>query len=151
MLVALKLWFGDVPKPMQTRAVMVPSLTDDRRNGALLNMLMTTKFPASAVLTELSTYMKRMNMRTVVEWSPRECNQVADRLTNGDTAGFSPSLRPPVTSASLHWYILEDAPRAGAAAKAEHRQAASRSELPDRCRKQKRKRPHDRLRVTDPW
>ena len=141
MLVALKLWFGEVPKQQQTRVVMVPSLTDNRRNGALLNELMTTKFPASALLMELPTFMNRMNMRPFVEWSPRECNQEADRLANGDTAGFSPPLRLLVTSASLHWYILEDPLRAGAAAEAEHHQAASSGELPDRCRKQKRKRP----------
>ena len=50
VLVALKLCFGEVPKPQQTRVVMVPSLTDNRGNGALLNKLMTTKFPASALL-----------------------------------------------------------------------------------------------------
>ena len=93
--------------------------------------------------------MKMMNMRTVVGWSPRECNQEADHLANGGTAGFSP--RSACTSDLSHWYILEDALRAGAAAEAEHHQATSRSELPDRCRKQKRKRPQDRLRVTDPW
>ena len=59
------------------------SLTDNRGNGALLNKLMTTKFPASALLMELSTYVKRMNMRTVVEWAPRDCNREADQLAKG--------------------------------------------------------------------
>ena len=90
VLDALKLWFGEVPRQQQTRVVMVPSLTDNRGNGALLNKLMTTKFFASTLLMELSSYMKRMNMRTVVGWSPRECNQETDHLANGGTAGFSP-------------------------------------------------------------
>ena len=151
VLVALKLWFGEVPKQQQTRVVMVPSLTDNRGNGALHNKLMTTKFPASTLMMELSTHRKKMNRRRVVEWFPRECNREADGLANGDTACFSPSLRLPMTPASLHWYILEDTLRAGAAAEAEHLQAASRGELPDRCRKQKRKKHQNRLRVTDPW
>ena len=71
---------------------MVPSLTDNRGNGALLNKLMTTKFPASALLMELSTYMKRMNMRMVVEWAPRDCNREADQLANGITTGFGPAV-----------------------------------------------------------
>ena len=90
-------------------------------------------------------------MRTVVEWTPRERNQESDRLANGDTVGFNPALRLPVCSSSLHWYILKDALRAGAAAETEHHQAASRGELPGRCRKQKRKKRQDRLRFTDPW
>ena len=122
MPVALKLWFGEVPKQQQTRVVMVPSLNDNR---GLLNKLMTTKFPASALLMEPFTCMKMMNVRTVVEWTPRECNQEADRLANGDTVGFNPALRLPVTSSSLHWYILEDALHAGPAAETEHHQAAA--------------------------
>ena len=82
---------------------MVPSLTDNRGNGALLNKLMTTKFPASALLMELSTHMKRMNMRTVVEWAPRDCNREADQLANGIMTGFDPALRLHVSSSSLHW------------------------------------------------
>ena len=100
VLVALKLWFGEVPNSQQTRVTMVPSLTDNRGNGALLNKLMTTKFPASALLMELSTYMKRMNMRTVVEWAPRDCNREADQLANGIMTGFDPALRLHVSSSS---------------------------------------------------
>ena len=90
-------------------------------------------------------------MRTVVEWAPRDCNREADRLANGITTGFDPSLRLHVSSSSLHWYILEDALRAGEAAETEHQRAAAEGELPDRCREQKRKRRQDRLRFTDPW
>ena len=151
VLVALKLWFGEVPNSQQTRVTWVPSLTDNRGNGALLNKLMTTKFPASALLMELSTFLKRMNMRTVVEWAPRDCNREADQLANGITTGFDPALRLHVSSSSLHWYILEDALHAGEAAETEHQQAVAKGELPDRCRKQKRKRRQDRLRFTDPW
>ena len=103
VLVTLKLWFGEVPKEQQTGVVTVPSL----------NKLMTTKFPSSALLMEPSTYMKRMSMRTVMEWFPRDCNREADRLATGDTVGFDTAFRLRVTSSSLHWYILEDALRAG--------------------------------------
>ena len=58
----------------------MPTITDNRGNGALLNKLMSTKFPASAVLMELASYMRRMSLRTVVEWAPREGNKEADKL-----------------------------------------------------------------------
>ena len=67
------------------RVRIAPTLTDNRGNGAALNKLMTTKFPASALLMELACYMKKMSIRAVVEWAPREGNKEADRLANGIT------------------------------------------------------------------
>ena len=67
----------------RTRVTIAPTLTDNRENGAALNKLMTTKFPASALLMELSCYMKKMSIRTIVERVPREGNREADRLANG--------------------------------------------------------------------
>ena len=40
-----------------------------------LTKMISTKFPASAVLMELSADMKRMGFRTVKAWSPRSGNQ----------------------------------------------------------------------------
>ena len=83
VLVALKLLYGETPRERHTRVQIVPTITDNRGNGALLNKLMSTKFPASAVLMELASYMRRMSLRTVVEWAPREGNKEVDKLANG--------------------------------------------------------------------
>ena len=58
-----------------------------------MNKLMTTKFPASAVLMDHALYMKKMSLQTVVEWSPRTGNKEADRLANGDSR--KKKRRPP--------------------------------------------------------
>ena len=50
---------------------------------------MTTKFPASAVLMELTAYMKRMGTKAWV-------NHEADALANGDLSAFNPKIRIPV-------------------------------------------------------
>ena len=52
MLVALKLRFSQDPEPDETRVLIVPSITDNRGNGAALNKLMSTRFPSSAVFYE---------------------------------------------------------------------------------------------------
>ena len=44
--------------------------TDNRGNGAALNKLMTTRFPASAVLMELASHMKAMALKVQLEWTP---------------------------------------------------------------------------------
>ena len=56
MLVALKPKFGQDPEPDDTRVLIVPSITDNRGNGAALNKLMSTRFPSSAVLLELASF-----------------------------------------------------------------------------------------------
>ena len=80
LVVALKIRFGQDPDPNEMRVLIVPSITDNRGNGAVLNKLMSTKFPSSAVLMELASFMKHRGMRAVVEWAPRECNREADML-----------------------------------------------------------------------
>ena len=82
----------EVPGISRTRVTIVPTLTDNRGNGAALNKLTTTKFPASALLMELSCYIKKMSIRTIVEWVARVGNREADRLANGAFHDYDPAL-----------------------------------------------------------
>ena len=52
----------------------------------------STSLRRPALLMELSCFMKKMNIRTFVEWAPREANKEADSLANGVFDGFSSSL-----------------------------------------------------------
>ena len=92
VLVALIVYYGEEPRRNRSSIRIVP--TDNRGNGAALNKLMTTRYPASAVLMELA-YSKKMGLRASVEWSPREANREADALENGEL-----SLRIPVRFSS---------------------------------------------------
>ena len=58
-LVALKLRYGEEPGRSKERERIAPTFTDNRGNGAALNKLTTTKFPASALLMELACYMEK--------------------------------------------------------------------------------------------
>ena len=62
VLVALKLRYGEEPGRSKERVRIAPTLTDNRGNGAALNKLMTTKFPASALLMEHTCHMKKMSI-----------------------------------------------------------------------------------------
>ena len=72
---------------------MVPTWTDKRGNGSALHKLMSTKFLSSALVLELSCYLKRMSAKASVEWAPRTANYEADSLVNGETYGLDPSRR----------------------------------------------------------
>ena len=134
--------YGEEPGRDQSRVMVVPSTTDNKANNAVLNKLLTTKFPASAVLMELAVYMKKMSLRTVVEWSPRTGKQEADRLANGDHSGFAEEHRIKVTARSLVLDMLPKTLIIGATAEQERDAAGT---LPNRSREEKRKPPEDRV------
>ena len=109
VLIALKVYYGEEPKADHSSIRTVPTTTDNRVNGAALNKLMTTMYPASAVLMELAAYSKMVGLRASVEWSPREANREADALADGDFSPFTPELRIPVSAQRLQWTILMQA------------------------------------------
>ena len=98
-----RLSFGSAADMEDKRVLIVPSVTDNRGNGAALNKLMSARFPSSAVHMELATFMKARRLRTVVEWAPREYIRVADQFANGDFAAFDPEKRLLVSADTLTW------------------------------------------------
>ena len=113
IVVALKLKYGDGGQAESKKIMVVPSVTDNRGNGAVLNKMMSTKFPSSAVLMELAVYMKRRRIRTIVAWAPREFNRESDNLANGITEGFNPAMEMKIRPEELTWEILPEALEAG--------------------------------------
>ena len=88
------LLFSPVSAPRdRVEQTIVPSLTDNKGNGLVLNKLMTTRFPLLAVVMELGAVMKRRRIRGHVQWATRTTNQKADCLANGRPSGFDPSKR----------------------------------------------------------
>ena len=85
VLVGLTVYYGETPKTKRSSTRIVPTTTDNRGHGAALNKLMTTRYPASAVLMELAAYSKKMGLKASVECSPWEANREADALANGNS------------------------------------------------------------------
>ena len=113
VLVGLKLFYGNEPQPHQTQVKVVPTWTDNRGNGSLLNKLMTTRFPSSAVVMELAAFMKKRRLKATVQFAPRETNREADALANGVTTGFNPKLECVLDLATVAWTILPEALQMG--------------------------------------
>ena len=109
VLIGLKLFFGDDTKQGWTKVQVVPTWTDSRGNGSALNKLMSTKFPSSAVVMELSRYLKRVAAKASPEWVPRSTNYEAVALANSTTDSFDPSRRIVVEEKTLRWEILPEA------------------------------------------
>ena len=151
VLVALKVFYPEDARGCRRKVLVMPTWTDNRGNGAALNKLMTTRYPATAVLMELAAHMKARALKVQVNWTPRSGNQEADALANGNTESFSPALRVEVVPSELRWHILPEALRLGREAEEMYEQAKKNGALPNRGLRQKRKRASERLRFADPW
>ena len=90
VLLSLKLFAAPQPDGQKRRVTILPTWTDSRGNGSVLNKLMTTRYPSSALVMELDAEMKKGSVKAQVEWTPREFNREADALANGDSSQFSP-------------------------------------------------------------
>ena len=88
VLMALKLYHGDEPGSNATSVTLAPTFTDIRGNNTVLNRVMSTKFPSSALLMAFSMFLKKSKIRALVEWAPQESNKEADEVANGVTGGF---------------------------------------------------------------
>ena len=129
----------------------MPTWTDNGGDGAALNKLMTTRYPASALIMEMSDYIKRMRIRALVEWTPRTANREADALANGNTPSFDPELEVKIDDKVLEWIILPQVLAMGKKAEENFQAAKSRGELPNKSGKQLRRRQEERLKIADPW
>ena len=95
--------------------------------------------------------MKKELIKVQVEWSPRSGNIVADALANGVHEFFDPRLRLDIDLSFFRWEILPEALKMGELADLEAQNALSRGERPNRAVKQRKRKPHERMRVTDLW
>ena len=75
-------------------------------------------------------------MRTVVGWAPRE---------------FNKARRMHVSAQSLSWNVLPEALDAGREAERAFQKMKETDGLPNKCRKQAKRKVETRLKMTDPW
>ena len=100
-----------------------------------MNKLMITKFPSSALLMELSAFLKKRKIKALVEWTPGESNKEADALANGVNVDYNPTLDVD----KLRWCLLPEALEVGRQADEAFRKANEQGQLPNRAKKERRK------------
>ena len=87
-------------------AVRLQGLTDNLGNTFALTRLMSSKFPLVVILAELSAQMQARAMALNLEWAPRDQNEEADALTNGDFSLFDTRKRVVVDLEEIRWLVL---------------------------------------------
>ena len=140
---SLVLLFDDVPSEPRTKVQVAPTWTDNRGNGSALHKLMTSRYPASGVLMEMSAPLLQRGLQSSVQGAPRTANREADRLANQRVhTGLQPAYECVIDPETIPWILL---PRALAEGRQAERQDFQRR------RRQRRRRQEERLRMMDSW
>lgn len=105
-IVAIKV-FSDRWEHGAAAGCSVTGATDNRGNSFAVTKMMSTKWPLTVLIVELSEELRALGLELFLTWVPRDSNEEADRLSNMDTTGFCPSRRVVVGPDTLSWKVLD--------------------------------------------
>ena len=105
-LIAVRLWAPHSDKPGRG-AAWVRAGTDNQSNSYAVSKMMSTKYPLTLLVMELSETLRTRNCELMLEWIPRERNQLADDLTNEKFDSFPERKRVKAIGGDTKWLVLE--------------------------------------------
>ena len=92
--------------PRTHARMTISGLTDNQGNPYVIDKMMTTTFPLSVILMELSVQLEAAGLCLDLRWVPREQNVEADALTNEEFGDFSEQNRIEVTMEDLDFKVI---------------------------------------------
>eukprot|EP00435_Cladocopium_sp_Y103_P005087 s4203_g1.t1 len=105
-LVAARLWAVGLQKGGRGRC-WVRAGTDNLSNSYAVRRWMSTKYPLTVLIMELSETLRSRNCELNLESIPREKNQLADDLTNQVFTHFPLDCRVQFVGGDTKWLVLD--------------------------------------------
>ena len=125
-------------------------MTDNLGNSFAVTKLMSSKFPLVVILAEVAAQLKARSMALNLGWTPRDQNEEADALTNGDYSQFSPANRVNLIVEEVAWLLLPKMMQVATDIyESVQRRKASRELSPAQAPASKKAK--GGLRARDPW
>ena len=126
--------------------------TDNKGNTFATAKLMSTKFPLTVLIMELSEQLRCRGATLALNWLQRDLNQEADDLTNLEFGSFDMKNRIPVDPTQLKWLVL---PTLMEESEALYKQIIAEKESLKKdavpVHRPRKVHPTKRLKCTDPW
>ena len=82
--------------------------TDNKGNSYIVSKMLSTKFPITPLVIELSEQLRYRCAELYLTWIPRENNQEADDLSNLKFDDFSPDKRINFTVSGIPWKVFTE-------------------------------------------
>ena len=133
------------------RAGTLSGSTDNQGNTFATAKLMSTKFPLTVLLMELSEQMRARRTVLHLAWIQRDINKQADALTNLEFDDFDESLRIEVIPEKLTWIVLPKLMGSSESFYKDIIAQKSKAGTGKNLARVKRTPANKRLRWTDPW
>jgi hypothetical protein len=84
------------------------AITDNLGNSFVVAKQMTTKYPVTLLLMELTEWLKDLDMVLDLKWVPRDQNSEADSLSNMDLDSFNVLHRINIKPVDIPWKIMHN-------------------------------------------
>ena len=143
--------FGDQWPRGAGGSIMLRGITDNQGNQAVMSRLMTSKFPLVVILVELAAQLELRNIDLALDWVPRDQNEPADALSNGDFAMFDEKRRVHIDMGQTKWLLLPEILEVSADLYKDVQTAKARRKLGGTSVPARRLPAGGRLRDRDPW
>ena len=143
--------FGDQWPRGAGGSIMLRGITDNQGNQAVMTRLMTSKFPLVVILVELAAQLELRNIDLALDWVPRDQNEPADALSNGDFAMFDEKRRVHIDMGQTKWLLLPEILEVSADLYKDVQTAKARRKLGGTSVPARRLPAGGRLRDRDPW
>lgn len=104
-LIAIRLWIPERQTNFKGTC-RAHGMTDNQSNTYAVSRRMSTKFPSTLLLMEMSEELEGKKCELDLEWVRRDDNQDADALTNQEYGAFDANLRVRVDGPGLQWRVL---------------------------------------------
>ena len=105
-LVAVRLW-TDNNGAKSNGVCWVKAGTDNQSNTYAVSKMMSTKYPLTLLVMELSETLRANGCELNLQWIPRGKNQLADDLTNEKFDHFPGELRRRWIGGDTKWVVLD--------------------------------------------
>ena len=116
-----------------------------------MSRMMTSKFPALVILTELAARLRQDNAELQLEWAPRDQNEEADSLTNEYFGDFDLERRVLFDPLAEKWSVLENMLKVSEEINAVVKERRVGSGEGGGGPPSRKRPPTEKLRVRDPW
>ena len=105
-LIAVKLWMPSHDKHTAAKC-WIRGKTDNLSNTFAVSKWMSTKFPLTIFVMELSESLRTSRCFLHLDWVPRDLNQLADDLTNEKFGAFEAARRVRWSPQEQSWIVLD--------------------------------------------
>ena len=105
-LIAVRLWAKGLPVGGKGKC-WVKGSTDNLSNAYAVSKWMSTKYPLTILIMELSETLRTRDCELNLQWVPRDLNQLADDLTNQKFDSFPSVKRVQFVGGDKKWLVLD--------------------------------------------